>query len=248
MDEYGIDEFKVFEEWIYSEKLNYPEDFDCPSLLLVKVFCLAQVVGVLNLQNATIDAIRDLATKQHRSLTSPIKFHEQRAVPPAPFVWRSQPGWGVFNDQRTTIVALEEPVTKYVPPVTASAIHYAYQETSQSSPLRRLLADIFAYDVKPEVLYDEYQSFPTEFLADVLLTTKKRLSLRLENEEADFDMNADKYHVPDSSSTPAAEVDVSKPESATEAPAIDEDETWGFGSPIKSSKKKAKKVKKTFEE
>lgn len=44
-------------------------------------------------------------------------------------------------------------------------------------------------------------SFPARFVAHVLFVTKKRLPLRLYGEEADFDKNADKYHVHDSLST-----------------------------------------------
>jgi len=53
-----------------------------------------------------------------------------------------------------------------------------------------LLADIFAYNVKPKTL-DE----------DVLLISVKRLFLRFKDEKADFDTNTDKYHVRDSSSS-----------------------------------------------
>lgn len=63
------------------------------------------------------------------------------------------------------------------------------------------MTDIFAYDVKPEVLYEGRLSFPARFMADILFIAQKRLPLRLDGEEADFDKNADKYHVHDSSST-----------------------------------------------
>ena len=49
LEEYGVDEFKLFEEWLYSEKLNYPKDSDNPSLLLVKVICLAKDAEITNL-------------------------------------------------------------------------------------------------------------------------------------------------------------------------------------------------------
>lgn len=81
LEEYGVDEFKLFEEWLYSEKFNYPEDSDNPSLLLVKVFCLAKHVKISNLQNATLDVIRDRATEQHVSLTTPNTNHETYAKP-----------------------------------------------------------------------------------------------------------------------------------------------------------------------
>lgn len=58
LEEGGVDEFKLFEEWLYSEKLNCPKDSDNPSLLLVNVFCLAKDVGMSDLQNTTLDAVR----------------------------------------------------------------------------------------------------------------------------------------------------------------------------------------------
>ena len=270
MDEYGIDEFKLFEEWLYSKKLNYPKDSDDPSLLLVKVFCLAKDVGISNLQNATLDTIRDLATEQHGSLATPNTVYEQYAKPQSIFGSAPRPVFGLPKYQTTTSPGLEEPVAKYLPPATASAIRYAYQKTSELSPLRRLLTDIFAYDVKPEALYEDFQSLPAEFMADVLLITKKRLPFRLKAEEADFDKNADKYHVHDSSSIPndrnqrtsedvevrgtksdldpldgpAAEVAVPEPELPTDASAVNEDNTWGFGGFGGSAKSLNKKEKK----
>ena len=203
LEEYGVDEFTLFEEWLYSEQINYPKDSDNPSLLLVKVFCLAQDAEISNLQNATLDVIRDRATEQHVSLTTPNTNHGIHERPQG-YSWSTQPP--VFRQQNyhTTMTSpgFEEPVAKYLPPATASAVHYAYQKTSERSPLRRLLTDIFAYDVKPEALYEEDSlSFPAQFMADVLFITKKRLPLRLNGEEADFDKNADKYHVQDLSST-----------------------------------------------
>ena len=203
LEEYGVDEFKLFEEWLYLEQIHYPKDSDDPSLVLVKVFCLAKDAEISNLQNATLDVIRDRATEQHVSLTTPNTNHGIYERPQG-YSWSTQPP--VFRQQnyQTTVTSpgFEEPVAKYLPPATASAVHYAYQKTSERSPLRRLLTDIFAYDVKPEALYEEDSlSFPAQFMADVLFITKKRLPLRLNGEEADFDKNADKYHVQDLSST-----------------------------------------------
>lgn len=61
MEEDGVDEFKLFEEWLYTDELSYPEDFNDPSDVLVKVFCFAEKVGIVDLQNATSDAIRERA-------------------------------------------------------------------------------------------------------------------------------------------------------------------------------------------
>lgn len=38
---------------------------------------------------------------------------------------------------------------------------------------------------------------PAEFMADVLTISMRRLSLRLADEKADFDISADKYHIHD---------------------------------------------------
>ena len=62
LEEDGVDEFKLFEEWLYSQKLSYPRGSVDPGLLLVKLFCFAERVGISKLQNATLDAIRDQAT------------------------------------------------------------------------------------------------------------------------------------------------------------------------------------------
>ncbi|KAL2049800.1 hypothetical protein ABVK25_009895 [Lepraria finkii] len=220
LEEDGVDEFKLFEEWLYSEKFSLPKDSDNPSLLLVKVFCFAEKAGISNLQNASLDAIRDRATEQHVSLPTPNTINET-------------------YPEDDIIPGLEESVAKYLPPATASAIHYAYQNTLERSPLRKLLTDIFAFNVKPETLDEDILLFPAEFMADVLLLNMKRLPLRLKEEAADFDNNADKYHVNDSSSTR------NDRKQRTEAAAINEDDTWGIGWPTKSLNKKKKKVKRT---
>ena len=203
LEEYGVDEFKLFEEWLYSERINYPTDSDDPSLLLVKLFCLAEDFEISNLQNATLDLIRDRATEQYVSVKTPITDHQIYTNQQGLFGSAQRPLFGLQRYQTTTTSpGFEEPVVNYLPPATASAVHYAYQKTSVGSPLRRLLTDIFAYDVRPEALYEENSlSFPARFMADVLFVTKKRLPLRLNGEEADFDKNADKYYVHDSLST-----------------------------------------------
>ena len=162
MDEYGIDEFKLFEEWLYIEILSYLKDSDDPSLLLVKVFYLAKDVVISNLQNARLDAIRDLATEQHDSLANPKKLYEQFTKPESIFVSAPQSVFNLPRYQTTTSLGLKEPVANCLPPAPASGIRYLYQKTPEHSPLMRLLTDIFAYDVKPEGLYEDSQSFPVE--------------------------------------------------------------------------------------
>ncbi|MCJ1386407.1 hypothetical protein MMC17_009533 [Xylographa soralifera] len=150
LEEDGVEEFMVFEGWVYSGNINYDNVSNDPSLVLVKLFCFAQRVGIFELQNAMLDVIRDRATKQHSQ---------------------------------------SEPLT------TSTAIQYAYQNTLTDSPLRKLLADIFAYNVKPDALDEDILSFPVEYLADVLVINMKRLPLRLDEEKADFDVNAKTYHI-----------------------------------------------------
>jgi hypothetical protein len=268
LEEDGVDEFKLFEEWLYTEKFNYPKDSDNPSLLLMKVFCFADKIRSSTLQNATLDAIRDRATEQRVSLPTPHSTYETYAKPQT--LWGSAPrplfDFQIYQTTKTSPV-LEEPVAKYLPPATSSAITYAYQNTPERSPLRKLLTDIFAFNVKPETLDEDILLFPAEFMADVLLINMKRLPLRLSEEEADFDKNADKYHVHDSSSTrnrrkertsedvkargiksnldshngPVAEAPDPEPESPTEATAVDEDDTGGVGMSIQSLSGKGKK-------
>lgn len=111
LEEDGVDEFKLFEQWLYSGRFSYSKTSDDPSLLLVKVFCFAEKRGIPTLQNATLDAIRDRATEQHVSLASLNPAYAK----PHNFFWSA------------------------VPTTTASAIHYAYQHASERSPLRKLL-------------------------------------------------------------------------------------------------------------
>lgn len=72
-----------------------------------------------------------------------------------------------------TSPGLKDPVAKYLPPATASAIHYVYQNTSERSPLRKLLTHIFASNVRPETLDEDILLFPPEFVADILHTIMK---------------------------------------------------------------------------
>ncbi|KAK3175046.1 hypothetical protein OEA41_002292 [Lepraria neglecta] len=251
LEEDGVDEFKFFEEWLYSEKFSFPKDSDNPSLLLVKVFCFAEKAGISTLQNATLDAIRDRATEQNVSLPTPNTIYQTYPKPQTPFGSNQRSIFGFPVDD--VIPGLEKPVAKYLPPATASGIHYVYQNTPERSPLRKLLADIFAYNVKPETLDEDILLFPAEFMADVLLINMKRLPLRLKEEAADFDNNADKYHVHDSSSTrddrkQRIEATDPEPEPPTDAVAVEKDDTWRFGGSAKSLNKKDKKGKRIIRE
>ena len=71
LEEDGVDEFKLFEEWLYSGKLS---------------FCFAEKVGISKLQNATLDTIRDTATVRQISPSSPGTMHNATTTPHNPFV------------------------------------------------------------------------------------------------------------------------------------------------------------------
>ena len=105
------------------------------------------------------------------------------------------------GDRSVASPGFEEPVAKPLPPATARAVKYAYKNTLENSPLRKLLSDIFAYDVKPDTLEENILSFPNEFIADVLLTKMKRLPFRLDEGEANFDRKAEMHHIQNSSNT-----------------------------------------------
>ena len=202
LEEDGVEEFKLFEEWLYSGIFKCHKDCEEPSFLLIKLFCLAEKVGISSLQNVALDAIRDIATLRQVSVETPSTTHSVNVTPRNLFASKQVPVFSFQTPKATrSIPTPERPPPKYLPPATATAIRYAYQNTPERSPLRKLLADIFAYNVKPETLHEDLLSFPAEFMADVLLINMKRLPLRLNEEEADFDMNAEKYHIHDSSST-----------------------------------------------
>jgi len=194
LEDDGVEEFKVFEEWLYSHELGDLEASADPSLLLVRVFCFADRVGISDLQNATLDAIRDRATGQYTSSATSSRtddmsqhYKPQRdQPPPIPLsIWSLQ----ALSPEP------EKSDVKYLPPATSTAIQYAYQNTHERSSLRRLLADIFAFNMKNETLKMDLLALPKEFLADVLVINMKRLPLRLGNEKADFDTQMENYHV-----------------------------------------------------
>ena len=193
LEEDGVEEFIMFEEWLYSHQLRDPKDSADPTLLLVKVFCFADRVGISNLQNAALDAIRDRATRQHTSLT-PSTISK---MPPEPQNAFWNPPLVPFPTVNTSMTSpdREKSDTKYLPPATATAIHYAYQNAPDGSPLRTLLADIYAFNVKPEMLDEGPLVFPVQFMADVLVINMRRLPFRLKDENADFDISTERYYV-----------------------------------------------------
>lgn len=238
MDEDGVDEFKLFEEWLYTDELSYPEDFNDPSELLVKVFCFAEKVGIVDLQNATLDAIRERATGQNTSPATPKPAWDG-------FGFSQQPTVQFQASSRSATGPIPEKLNpKYLPPATSAAIHHAYQSTPEASVLRKLLADIFAFNVKPDMLQESLLMLPVEFMADVLTINMKRLPLRLADEEADFDSSADKYHIHDTHYDRNTRNFEELSEETTEQPAVDEHDGWGQFGTLNVSSSKAKKKKK----
>lgn len=233
MEEDDVDEFQLFEEWLYTDELSYPEDSDDPSDLLVKVFCFAEKVGISDLQNATLDAIRERATGQNVSPATPKSTWDDFG-----FSKRSVVQFQAFAGSATS------PVPKYLPPATSRAIHHAYQNTPEASPLRKLLADIFAFNVKPDMLEESLLMLPAEFMADVLTINMRRLPLRLADEKADFDISADKYHIPDTHSDRKPRVFQGLSDETTESPAVDKNDDWGQFGTLNVSSSRVKKKKK----
>ena len=59
------------------------------------------------------------------------------------------------------------------------------------------MTDIFVFNVRPKMLDENLLMLSASFVADVLIINMKRLSLRLRDEKADFDISTEKYHVHD---------------------------------------------------
>jgi len=92
-----------------------------PSLLLVRVFFFADKVGILDLQNVTLDAIRDRATGQHTSsatlsTTDDMSQHYRTELdepPPVPFsMW----------SRRVPSPEPRKSDVKYLPLATSTAV------------------------------------------------------------------------------------------------------------------------------
>ena len=167
LDEDDVDVITLFEEWLYRGSISDLKDHKEPSSLLVQLFCFANRVGIDQLQNDVLDAIRDVAIV--------------RQIPPQ------------YDIPDGALIP--EDSFKYLPPASSAVIDFAYEHTMDDSPLRRLLSEIFAYNVKPEVLQEKLMAFPKEFMADVMMINMKRFPLRLHDEQADFDNDASGYHI-----------------------------------------------------
>lgn len=196
------------------------------------MFCFAEKVGISDLQNATLDAIRERATRPNVSPATPKPTWDD-GFSPQPFV-RLQ----AFSGSATSPIP-KKPNPKYLPPANSAAIHHAYQNTPEASPLRKLLADIFAYNVKPDMLQESLLMLPAGFMADVLTISMRRLPLRFTDEKADFDISADKYYVHDTHYDRNPRVFEGSSDETTEKPAVDEDNDGTLN--VSSSRAKKKK-------
>lgn len=57
----SVEEIKIFEEWLYTSRVNYDKESDDPSLLLVKVYIVADKLGTSGFQNAVLHTLRGRA-------------------------------------------------------------------------------------------------------------------------------------------------------------------------------------------
>ena len=129
-----------------------------------------------------------------------------------------------------------------LPPATSIAIQYAYQNTHNGSSLRRLLADIFAFNVKFETLKMDISTLPREFVEDIVVINMKRLPLRLGDEEADFDRGTEKYYVQDTRPIRQSRVSQEGPKDKPADIAAEDEQvkSWGPFTVGKTSKHKKK--------
>ena len=175
----SINELILFKEWLYLGKLDYPDYFNKPSLFLIKVFCFADKVEFSNLQNTAVDSTCNQVIKKYvSSLIKGGNFDIYTNYPSS--AWQHP--------------ALSLNYAKKSCSIIACAIIHAYQNTSEFSLLKKLLMNIFAFNISFKDLGSDIDSFSTEFLVNILLINMKQLPYRLNEEKADFDDNTDKYH------------------------------------------------------
>ena len=112
-----------------------------------------------------------------------------------------------------------------------------------------MLADIFAYNVKPDALDEGIPSFSAEHVADVLLIHIKRLPLRLDEKKADFDVDARKYHVselsPSSRTHRVLEETKERDNEVGDGLPVDEEFSAGWSGNSTKSKPKNERIKKS---
>ena len=77
--------------------------------------------------------------------------------------------------KRETLEALRDVWVDHSKLCSLQTTRHAYESTPASSPLRRLLVDMFGRVAVPEVWKEHMLDFPQEFLSDVILVNMKRL-------------------------------------------------------------------------
>ena len=58
-----------------------------------------------------------------------------------------------------------------------------------------MLADIFIYNIKTNILNKNILLFPAEYIADIFFINIKQLPFKLAEEKTDFDINAKNYYI-----------------------------------------------------
>ena len=167
MKDEGVEEFKLLEEWLYRGKFTPPKYGEPTadsqrSFLLIKLFCFAEKVEIMKLQNMALDRIRNFATTTLSTIDN--RFRD------------------IFT-------------TKQSPYHSPLAIEHAYSHTPPHSPLRRLLSELFAYNVDPHSPGLDLEDYPKEFVSEVCLLNMKRLPFRLQGEKAGFDDDVEQNHI-----------------------------------------------------
>ena len=111
-----------------------------------------------------------------------------------------------------------------------------------ASSLRRLLADIFASNVKVETLEMDISALPMEFIEDIVVINMRRLPLRLSNEKANFDTGTEKYYFQDTQPDRKSRVIQEGPDDISADKAADHGQidSWGAFKVGKTSKYKKK--------
>ena len=210
----------------------------------LRYFALADRVGISQLQNAVLNAIRARVTGQHISPSAPNTTDE---IPQSYGICPDGPSL-VQDSMWGTSPEPEKSDVKYLPPATFIAIQHAYRNTLEGSSLRGLLTDIFAFNVKAETLEEDILALPTEFIADVVIINMKRLPLRLGDEKAHFDKGAEQYYVQDTRLDRKSRVFQENLDEISADKAADDEQidSWGkfqVGKPSKH-KKKGKRARK----
>lgn len=109
-----------------------------PSLLLVKVFCFAEEVGISKLQMLRSMPPMAELTGKYSSEAAPDTTDEIFAKPQNLFACHPPSTFEETYLATMTYSGFEKAAEKYLPSATFSAIHYAYHHTPESSPVIQL--------------------------------------------------------------------------------------------------------------